>query len=48
MATGKLTYLETPEHEVETVCRLAAGPLAGVAANVGGESELQLRDLQHR
>jgi dipeptidyl aminopeptidase/acylaminoacyl peptidase len=46
VATGKLTYLETPEHEVEGVVASPKGRWLAYRLNVGGISELKLRDLK--
>ncbi|OAI52459.1 hypothetical protein AYO44_16585 [Planctomycetaceae bacterium SCGC AG-212-F19] len=46
VATGKLTYLETPEHEVEHVVASPKGKWLAYCLNVGGQSELKLRDLK--
>jgi dipeptidyl aminopeptidase/acylaminoacyl peptidase len=45
-ATGKLTYLDTPEHEVESVLASPKGRWLAWFVNAGGKSELKLRDLQ--
>jgi dipeptidyl aminopeptidase/acylaminoacyl peptidase len=46
VASGKLTYLETPEHEVERCLPSPAGRWLAYLLNVGGQSELKLRDLK--
>jgi dipeptidyl aminopeptidase/acylaminoacyl peptidase len=46
VASGKLTHLETPEHEVETVAASPQGRWLAWLLNVGGRSELKLRDLR--
>src|SRR5262249_18689082 len=46
VATGKLTYLETPEHEVEHIVASPKGKWLAYCLNVGGQSELHLRDLK--
>ncbi len=46
VATGKLAYLETPEHEVESVETSPKGRWLAWLVNVGGKSELKLRDLK--
>src|SRR5262245_54706402 len=40
VASGKLTYLDTPEHEVEAVYASPKAPLLAWLLNVGGRSEL--------
>jgi dipeptidyl aminopeptidase/acylaminoacyl peptidase len=45
-AAGKLSYLETPEHEVEGVYVSPGGRWLGWQTNVEGRSELKLRDLK--
>jgi dipeptidyl aminopeptidase/acylaminoacyl peptidase len=47
VATGRLTYLETPEHEVEGVEASPKGRWLAWRLNVGGKSELKLRDLKN-
>ena len=47
VAGGKLTYLETPEHEVEGVRASPRGRWLAWLLNVGGKSELRLRDLKN-
>lgn len=44
-ATGKLTYVETPASEVEEVVASPRGRWLAWLLNVGGKSELRLRDL---
>jgi dipeptidyl aminopeptidase/acylaminoacyl peptidase len=44
--SGKLTYLETPEHEVEVVVTSPGGRWLLWRLNVSGRSELYLRDLK--
>jgi dipeptidyl aminopeptidase/acylaminoacyl peptidase len=46
VATGKLSYLETPEHEVEHVFTSPKGRWLAWLLNVEGQSELKLRDLK--
>lgn len=46
VASGKLTYLETPEHEVEAVESSPKGRWLAYRLNVDGKSELKLRDLK--
>jgi dipeptidyl aminopeptidase/acylaminoacyl peptidase len=46
VATGKLTYLETPQNEVEAVLASPKGKWLAYRLNVGGVSELKLRDLK--
>jgi dipeptidyl aminopeptidase/acylaminoacyl peptidase len=45
--TGKLKYVETPEHEVEVVLVSPQGRWLLWRLNVGGRSELRLRDLKN-
>src|SRR5262249_51788169 len=45
VATGRLAYLDTPEHEVEEVAASPKGRWLAWLVNVGGKSELRLRDL---
>jgi dipeptidyl aminopeptidase/acylaminoacyl peptidase len=45
-ATGKLTYLETPDHEIEGVVASPKGKWLAWHVNVDGKSELKLRDLK--
>jgi dipeptidyl aminopeptidase/acylaminoacyl peptidase len=44
--TGKLKYVETPEHEVEAVAASPQGRWLAWRLNVEGKSELRLRDLK--
>ncbi len=44
--SGKLTYLDTPEHEVEGVLASPQGRWLAYLLNVEGKSELRLRDLK--
>jgi dipeptidyl aminopeptidase/acylaminoacyl peptidase len=46
IATGKLTYLETPGHEVETVEPSPRGTWLAWLVNAGGRSELKLKNLR--
>jgi len=46
IASGEVTYLETPEHEVEGVEASPHGRWLAWLVNVGGRSELKVRDLQ--
>ena len=46
VASGKLAFLETPEHEVERVEVSGKGRWLAYLLNVGGQSELKLRDLK--
>src|SRR5262249_50329900 len=46
VASGNLTYLEKPEHEVEGVVASPKGQWLAYRLNVGGKSELKLRDLK--
>jgi dipeptidyl aminopeptidase/acylaminoacyl peptidase len=46
VATAKLTYLETPQNEVEAVLASPKGKWLAYRLNVGGVSELKLRDLK--
>lgn len=46
VADGKLTYLETPQSEVESVVASPRGRWLAWLVNVGGKSELKLRDLK--
>jgi dipeptidyl aminopeptidase/acylaminoacyl peptidase len=45
VASGKLTYLETPEHEVEAVYSSPKGRWLAWLLNVDGKSVLRLREL---
>jgi dipeptidyl aminopeptidase/acylaminoacyl peptidase len=47
VSTGKLEYLETPEHEVEHVTASPKGRWLAWLVNVDGKSELKLRDLSN-
>jgi dipeptidyl aminopeptidase/acylaminoacyl peptidase len=47
VATGKLTYLETPDHEVEGVSASPGGRWLAWQTNVDGKSELHLHDLKN-
>src|SRR5262249_10838894 len=47
VGTGKLTYLETPEHEVENVLASPKGRWLAWLLNVGRRSELKLGDLKN-
>jgi dipeptidyl aminopeptidase/acylaminoacyl peptidase len=44
--SGKLTYLEKPQHEVEAVYPSPKGRWLAWLVNVGGRSDLKLRDLK--
>jgi dipeptidyl aminopeptidase/acylaminoacyl peptidase len=44
--SGKLNYVETPEHEVDGVLPSPGGRWLAWRANAGGKSELHLRDLK--
>jgi dipeptidyl aminopeptidase/acylaminoacyl peptidase len=44
--SGKLTYVETPEHEVDGVLPSPGGRWLAWLVNAGGKSELHLRDLK--
>jgi dipeptidyl aminopeptidase/acylaminoacyl peptidase len=46
VATGKLTYIETPEHEVEKVLASPKGRWLAWLENAGGRSVLKLSDLK--
>jgi dipeptidyl aminopeptidase/acylaminoacyl peptidase len=46
VGSGKLTYVETPEHEVDGVLPSPGGRWLAWRANAGGKSELHLRDLK--
>jgi dipeptidyl aminopeptidase/acylaminoacyl peptidase len=46
VASGKLSYLETPEHEVEAVEASPRGRWLAYRLNVDGKTELKLRDLK--
>jgi dipeptidyl aminopeptidase/acylaminoacyl peptidase len=46
VATAKLTYLDTPEHEVEGVLASPKGRWLAWHVNIDGRSDLQLRDLR--
>jgi dipeptidyl aminopeptidase/acylaminoacyl peptidase len=46
VATSELTYLEKTEHEVEHVVASPRGRWLAYGLNVGGKSELKLRDLK--
>jgi dipeptidyl aminopeptidase/acylaminoacyl peptidase len=46
-ATGKLTYLDKPNHEVGGVFASAGGRWLAWLLNVGGKSELRVRDLKN-
>ncbi len=46
LATGRLSYLETPPHEIEAVEVSPHGRWLAWVANVGGRSELNARDLR--
>jgi dipeptidyl aminopeptidase/acylaminoacyl peptidase len=45
--SGKLTYLEKPDSEVEAVLPSPKGRWLAYLLNVGGKSELRLRDLKN-
>jgi dipeptidyl aminopeptidase/acylaminoacyl peptidase len=45
VATARLTYVDTPEHEVEHVAASPKGRWLAWLVNIGGKSELRLRDL---
>ncbi|MCI0459545.1 MAG: S9 family peptidase [Gemmataceae bacterium] len=47
VASGQLSYLETPEHEVEGVRASPKGRWLAWLLNAGGRSELKLRDLKN-
>lgn len=44
--TGRLTYLETSKHEIESVYASPRGRWLAWLLNAGGKSELKLRDLK--
>lgn len=46
VASGKLTYLDKPEHEIEGLAVSPKGRFLAYLLNVGGISELKLRDLK--
>src|SRR5262249_28864557 len=46
IASGKLKYIETPEHEIESVTVSPKGKWIAMLLNVGGKSELRLRSLK--
>jgi dipeptidyl aminopeptidase/acylaminoacyl peptidase len=46
VASGKLTFIDTPQHEVERVQPSPKGRWLAYLLNVGGQSELKLRDLK--
>src|SRR5262249_10481433 len=46
VGTGRLAYLDTPEHEVEHVEVSWKGRWLAWLVNAGGKAELRLRDLQ--
>lgn len=46
VATGRLAYLDTPEHEVEEIEVSPKGRWLAWLVNVEGKSELRLRDLK--
>jgi dipeptidyl aminopeptidase/acylaminoacyl peptidase len=45
-ASGELTFLDTPPHEVELVVASPRGRWLAYTLNVGGKSEIRLRDLK--
>jgi dipeptidyl aminopeptidase/acylaminoacyl peptidase len=47
IATGDLKFIETPKHEVESVVISPKGRWLAWLGNVGGKSELKLRDLRN-
>jgi len=46
ISTGKVTYIEKPEHEVESVQFSSKGRWMAWLLNVDGRSQLQVRDLK--
>jgi dipeptidyl aminopeptidase/acylaminoacyl peptidase len=46
VASGKVTYIETPKHEAEAIMPSPGGQWLAWLVNVGGKSELNLRHLE--